>query len=142
MEYIYDSKEFKESSLYKNFININQGVGILKIEASTASGAYPLKDVDIVISKDFGEDKIIFYKGITNDSGIIDNIILPTRSTVKEIMEASDIIYTTYDLVASYPKYNLDRKYDVSIFDDIKVIQPIVFSIDNLIEGEDSDRKS
>ena len=57
-------------------------------------------------------------------------------------MEASDIIYTTYDLVASYPKYNLDRKYDVSIFDDIKVIQPVVFSIDNLIEGEDSDRKS
>ena len=57
MEYIYDSKEFKESSLYKNFININQGVGILKIEASTANGAYPLKDVDIVISKDLAKIK-------------------------------------------------------------------------------------
>ena len=142
MEYIYDSKEFKDSSLYKTFSNINTGTGILKIEAYTASGAYPLKNVDIVVSKEFGEDKVIFFNGTTNDSGIIDNIILPTRSTTKEITQASDIIYTTYDLIAKYPQYNVQKKYDVSIFDDIKVIQPITFPLDDLIEGEEDERKS
>ncbi len=142
MEYIYDSEEFKNSSLYKTFSSINNGTGILKIEASAASSAYPLEGVEIVISKDFGEDKVIFFSGITNDSGIIESIILPTRSVPKEVEKASDILYTTYDLMATYSKYNLQKKYDVSIFDDIKVIQPITFTLDELTEGEENERTS
>ena len=136
MKYYYDSDEFKESSLYKTFMSMNDSNGILKIEAYTASGAYPLKGVDIVVSKTFGEDKVIFYEGKTNDSGIIENIILPTRSIDGEINNASDIVYTTYDLDANYSEYDVSKKYDVSIFDDIKVIQPVTFAIDELIEGE------
>ena len=136
MTYYYDSDEFKESSLYKTFMSMNDSNGILKIEAYTASGAYPLKGVDIVVSKTFGEDKVIFYEGKTNDSGIIENIILPTRSIDGEINNASDIVYTTYDLDANYSEYDVSKKYDVSIFDDIKVIQPVTFAIDELIEGE------
>ena len=136
MEYSFDSEEFKNSSIYKSFINNNSGKGVLKIEASTASEAYPLKDVEIIISKMIDNNKIIFYKGVTNDSGIIDGIILPTREINKEINDVSDIVFTTYDLVAKYPKYNLEKKYDVTIFDNVKVIQPITFSVTELIEGE------
>lgn len=139
MEYYYDSEEFKSTAVYKNFINMNQKNGILKIEASTASGAYPLKGVEIVISKDFGEDKVIFYKGVTNDSGIIESIVLPTRETSMDVDDAKDIFFTTYDLVAKYPKYNLEKKYDVSIFDDIKVIQPITFPVNDFIVGDNNE---
>lgn len=136
MEYSFDSEEFKNSSIYKSFINNNSGKGVLKIEASTASEAYPLKDVEIIISKMIDNNIIIFYKGVTNDSGIIDGIILPTREINKEINDVSDIVFTTYDLVAKYPKYNLEKNYDVTIFDNVKVIQPITFSVTELIEGE------
>ncbi len=138
MEYIYDSEEFKNTGIYKNFINMNQGQGILKVEASVASGAYPLSGVNIKIYKDFGSDRVIFFDGETNDSGIIDNIILPTKELEKEINEVSDIDFTTYDLVATYSKYDLDKTYDVSIFDDIKVIQPITFPVNDLMDGDNN----
>ena len=138
MEYIYDSEEFKNTGIYKNFTNINQGSGILKVEASVASGAYPLEGVNIKVYKDFGNDRVIFYEGVTNSSGIIDNIILPTKELEKEINEVSDIDFTTYDLEASYSKYDLEKMYDVSIFDDIKVIQPITFPIDELVDGDNN----
>lgn len=138
MEYFFDNEEFKDSSIYKNFININNGKGILKIEASTASEAYPLEGIEVTISKKLDGNNVIFYKGVTNDSGIIDGIVLPTRRIDKEVENVSDIVFTTYDLVAKYPKYNMEKNYDVSIFDNIKVIQPITMSVNDLIEGEEN----
>lgn len=137
MQYYYDSEEFKDSSTYKNFININDSYGILKIEAFTANGAYPLAGVDIIVSKVLDGNKIIFYEGKTNDSGIIESIVLPTRSIKEEINNASDILFTTYDLEANYKKYDVSKNYDVSIFDEVKVIQPVTFAIDELVEGEE-----
>ena len=136
MTYYFDSDEFKRTGMYKNFMNIHDGTGILKVEASTASLAYPLSDVEIEVSKIFGEDKVIFYEGKTNESGIIESIILPTRKISKEIEDVSDIFYTTYDLFAKDSKYDVEKKYDVSIFDDIKVIQPVTFPVDELNNGE------
>lgn len=139
MEIYFDSEEFKDSSTYKNFININNGKGILKIEASTASEAYPLEGVEVTISKKLDGQKVIFYNGVTNNSGIIDGIVLPTRRIENEVEDVSDIVFTTYDLVANYPKYNMNKEYDVSIFDNIKVIQPITISVNDLIEGEENE---
>ena len=139
MEIYFDSEEFKDSSTYKNFININNGKGILKIEASTASEAYPLEGVEVTISKKLDGRKVIFYNGVTNNSGIIDGIVLPTRRIENEVEDVSDIVFTTYDLVANYPKYNMNKEYDVSIFDNIKVIQPITISVNDLIEGEENE---
>ena len=139
MELYFDSEEFRNSSTYKNFININNGKGILRVEASTASEAYPLEGVEVTISKKLDSMKVIFYKGITNNSGIIDGIVLPTREISDEVEDASDILFTTYDLEAKYPKYSLEKIYDVSIFDDIKVIQPIIFPVTELIEGEQNE---
>jgi len=136
MEYNFDSEEFRNSSIYKNFMNINNGKGILKIEASTANEAYPLKDVEITISKRLDGAKVIFYKGVTNDSGIIDGIVLPTRAMNSEVNDVSDIFFTTYDLVANIPKYDVEKNYDVSIFDNVKVIQPITFPVNDLVEGD------
>lgn len=139
MNYYFDSEEFKSTSIYKNFININNGKGILKIEASTASEAYPLKGINITISKMLNGNKVVFYEGVTNDSGIIDGIILPTRSMPDDVNDVSDINFTTYDLEANYQEYNMNKLYDVSIFDNVKVIQPITFSINELIEGEENE---
>ena len=136
MEYYYESEDFKNTGVYKNFNNIHTGTGILKIEAYTANGAYPLSNVSIKISKKFGNDTVVFFEGKTNDSGIIDNIILPTRKMNEEVIEASDILYTTYDLIASYPKYDIEKKYDVSIFDNVKVIQPITFPLNDFVDGD------
>ncbi len=136
MTYNFDSESFRNTSLYRTFMEEHQGNGILKVEAYTASGAYPLEGVEIIISKNIGDDKVIFFDKKTNASGIIEAIVLPTIKQNKVVEAADDIVYTTYDLEAKYPEYNLDKMYSVSIFDDIKVIKPITFPINELIEGE------
>ena len=136
MTYNFDSEEFRKTQLYESFMEENTGRGLLKVEAFTANRAYPLEGVEIIISKDFGEDKVIFFDRKTDSSGMIETIVLPTKKQTKEIENASDIVFTAYDLVAKYPEFNLEKKFTVSIFDDIKVIQPVSFPINDLIEGE------
>ena len=140
MEYNFDSQEFKSTDMYEKFIKENSARGILKIEAHSSTNAYPLKNVRIVVSKMIENDKVIFFDGLTNESGIIENIILPTKVLTDEVNSAADIIFTTYDVEASYPDNDLKKDYNVSIFDNVKVIQPVVFQLDEIISGDLSAR--
>ena len=137
MDYIlFDSEEFKTSQDYFDFIEENNALGTLKVQAFTANQAYPLKGVNIEVFKDINGKNVLFFSGVTDDSGIIDDISLPTKPSKEEIESADDIVYTTYKVVATYPKSNVRREYELAIFDNLKVIQPIRIPIINLIEGD------
>ena len=137
MDYIlFDSEEFKNSSDYFDFVGENSENGTLKIQAFTANQAYPLKDVKIEVFKDVNGQKVLFFSGITDDSGIIDDIVLPTKPGIVDVNSVDDIVYTNYDVVATYPKSNVRREYEISIFDNLKVIQPIRIPILNLVDGD------
>lgn len=133
---LFDSEEFKNSDIYSNFIKENSGNGVLKVQAYTANQAFPLADVFIKVFKEIDGQKVLFFSGKTDSSGIIDNISLPAVPAKEDVNKQEDIVYTTYDIEATYPKSNVKRNYQVSIFDNIKVIQPIRIPITTLIEGE------
>jgi len=133
---LFDSEEFKNSVDYFDFVEENSGSGILKIQAFTANQAYPLKDVKIEVFKDVNGKKVLFFSGVTDDSGIIDDIVLPTKPGIVDVNSVDDIVYTNYEVVATYPKSNIKRVYEISIFDNLKVIQPIRIPILNLVEGD------
>lgn len=132
----FDSEEFKNSEAYKKFIDENSTEGMLKIQAYTANQAYPLEGVEIEISKNIDGKKIVFFTGTTDTSGIIDNIMLPTVKSKEDINSKEDILYTEYHITASYPRNHVKKEYDVSMFDNIKIIQPIRIPITTLIEGD------
>ena len=113
---------------YPEFALENTKTGILKVQVSGANQAFPLSDVEVEIWKEINGDKVVFFKGTTDNSGIIDNIILPAKPSKKDVEEASDIIYTSYILTITYPKNNVTKSYEIGIFDDLKVIQPIRIS--------------
>lgn len=133
---LFDSEEFKSSPDYFDFIGENSKTGTLKIQAYTANQAYPLEGVNLEVFKNINDNKVLFFSGVTDDSGIIDGIILPTKPGKVDVTSADDIVYTTYDVVATYPKSNVRREYELAIFDDLKVIQPIRIPILNLVEGD------
>ena len=85
--------------------------------------------------KTINGEKVIFFQGVTDSSGIIDQILLPAKVPKKVVEQASDVIFTMYTVTAKYPYSNLKRVYEVGIFDNIKVIQPIKFSAMNIMEG-------
>jgi hypothetical protein len=71
---------FKNSEVYKSFINDYPVNGYLKIRAYSASGAIPVRGLKIVVSTNYQDNKIIFYDGITDTSGIIEILMTTQRS--------------------------------------------------------------
>ena len=121
MTYNVDDKDFLNSELYKSFINQNPGVGFLKIRAYAASGAVPISGLSVVISKDIGGNKVIFFEGVTNESGVIERISLPVPRMSSDNLIVP--IVSTYDINTTYEGES--RLYKVNVYDDIYVVQNI-----------------
>lgn len=121
MEYI-SFDEFKKLDIYEDFIRVNPDLGVLKIEAFTANEGIPIPDTDIVIYKDIGEYNVVFFKGKTDSSGMIDNIYLPTPKK-SDSMSLEIPLYTVYEMNAYHIGYETIMKYSIGMFGDVKVIQ-------------------
>lgn len=127
---LYDSK------VYSDFASQNTGSGLLKIQVFAANQAFPLKDVDIIIYKNIDGKKVIFFEGVTDSSGIIDNISLPTKEMKSDVESASDIVSTSYNITAKNINTDDVKDYVIYIYDDVKIIQPIQFPlVDSSFDG-------
>lgn len=121
MTYNIDDKEFLNSELYESFINDNPGVGFLKIRAYAASQAVPISGLSAVVSKDIDGNKVIFFEGVTNESGVIEKISLPVPRMDTDNMISP--ILSTYDVDTFYEGER--RLYKVNVYDNIYVVQNI-----------------
>lgn len=121
--YKFDDENFKNTDIYKQFIASNPSEGYLKIRAYTASQALPISNLSIIVSKNIGNNTIIFYEGTTNSSGIIEKITLPAPKQNTDDMIAP--ISTTYDIKAIYQPDNTTTTYKINIYDRIYVVQTI-----------------
>ena len=112
---------FISTIVYKNFMIENTGRGILNIRASFANQALPITNLKVVVSKEIENYNVIFYEGVTNISGLIEKISLPTPPT-----ENDDLIApknTTYKITTLYN--NREYTYVVNMYDEICVVQNI-----------------
>ena len=118
--YNIDDKEFINSELYKKFINANQGISFLKIRAYAASGAVPISGMKVTVSKEIDGNKVIFFNGVTNESGVIERIQLPVPRTPDNMVAP---VLTTYDIDTMYEGEK--RLYKINVYDNIYVVQNI-----------------
>ena len=91
---------FISTIVYKKFMIENTGRGILNIRASFANQALPITNLKVVVSKEIENYNVIFYEGVTNISGLIEKISLPTPPK-----ENDDLIApknTTYKITTLY----------------------------------------
>jgi len=112
-----------DSDYYKDFLNKNPAIGFLKIRAYAASGAIPISNLQVVISKEIENNNVIFYRGFTNESGVIEKIALPAPLLNKDNLNSPN--YVTYDVTTTYIPENIESKYKVNIYDNLYVIQNI-----------------
>ena len=116
--------DFKNTEFYSTFIKNNLGRGYLKVIVSTASEAVPIVDAEVVVYQDIENYRVIFYRGRTDSSGIIDNIELPSPNSVTfgslEVPE-----YAIYKLDIKANGYVDIYDYTVGVFSNIKVIQNV-----------------
>lgn len=112
---------FISTIVYKKFMIENTGRGILNIRASFANQALPITNLKVVVSKEIENYNVIFYEGVTNISGLIEKISLPTPPK-----ENDDLIApknTTYKITTLYN--NREYTYVVNMYDGIYVVQNI-----------------
>lgn len=112
---------FISTIVYKKFMIENTGRGILNIRASFANQALPITNLKVVVSKEIENYNVIFYEGVTNISGLIEKMSLPTPPK-----ENDDLIApknTTYKITTLYN--NREYTYVVNMYDGIYVVQNI-----------------
>ena len=121
--YNFDDPIFKESQLYQDFVGENPSYGYLRIRAYAASQALPISGLRIIVSKVLDNTKIIFFDGVTNISGVIERITLPTPrlNTDNQVIPGT----MTYDIEAIYEPDNIDRMYRVNMYEGVYAVQNI-----------------
>lgn len=121
MNYNINDEVFKKSEIYQSFLKSNPGSGNLRIRAYAANGAVPISNLKVVVSKNINNYNVVFFEGLTDESGLIERISLPAP-----IIESDNLIspnYITYDIIATYN--NIDLLYKINMYDDVCVIQNI-----------------
>lgn len=122
LEYV-NNQEFKNSSFFKNFSMNNPGKGNLKIRAFAANEAMPISDVRVIVSTVYNNRKIVFFDGVTDSSGMIETLSLPTPGLLLDNLEEPNSII--YEVEAIYGLNNSNQIFTVLMYDGICVVQNI-----------------
>ena len=114
-------EQFKQTETYKKFISENTGSGLLNIRAYAANSAIPISGLNVVVSKILDNNKVIFFEGATDSSGLITKISLPTPSIATNDLEIP--ASQNYDIEATYNNQKLT--YKTNMYTGIQVLQNI-----------------
>ena len=112
---------FKQSDTYQNFVSNNTSSGLLTIRAYAANKALPIEGMRVIVYKILDNKKIVFYDGKTDNSGLIENINLPTPT-----ISNNDLVVPPsedYDIEAMYD--NQDLIFKITMYANITVNQNI-----------------
>ena len=126
--YNVNDENYINSLEYQKFLKDNPSIGYLNIRAYAASQAIPIGNIKIVVSNNIGDDKVIFFEGETNESGVIEGIKLPAPKLVSNDLDKPS--KTTYEIEATYLPDNLNKTYRVNIYENISSIQNIIVAPD------------
>ena len=116
--------DFLKTDIYQDFMMNHPGKGNLKIRAYAASEALPVSGLRIIISTEVGGDKIVFFEGQTDSSGMIPTINLPTPALDFSNLEVHKTI--SYQIKA-ISQNSTSQEFTVKMYDGICVVQNINF---------------
>ena len=134
----FDDIDFQKSNTYLNFIKDNPSNANLNIRTSSFNDAIPISNVRIIVSKEIDGNKIVFFDGFTDDSGMINKIVLPTPKEAQNDLEIP--LGIVYDINAIYDSDSFNRNYKVLMYPGICVVQNINIVPTNKVLNEmDSD---
>ncbi|MBQ9018849.1 MAG: hypothetical protein IJ097_00880 [Bacilli bacterium] len=121
--------EFMKTNEYPDFIKENSGNGKLKIRAYAASEALPVDGLNIIVSSVINNEEVVFFKGVTDTSGMIPTISLPApKNELSNLIIPKTITYK----IKAYKNINNASSFTINMYDGICVVQNI-----NFVPGEE-----
>ena len=114
----------------------NPAQGYLRVRAYAASQAVPISNLNIVVSKQIGDTNVIFFEGKTNESGVIDKIVLPAPRLDPNNMDVPNSV--TYEIRATSETDNINQTYIIYIYENVYVVQNISIVPNNQVMSSGS----
>lgn len=103
------------------------GRGTLRIQVSTAGGAFPVPQASVAVSRAFGGVSRTLYRGVTDISGILEGISLPALPDAYSQSAATAAQSgTDYQVSVYHPDFVPVNARPVTIYSDIETILPVV----------------
>lgn len=115
----------KREEIFQEFLNLNTGVGFLRIQVYTAQRAFPIEGASVKIWKEIGNQKFSFGEYTTDQHGLIPLLSLPTCSREHSLKPSEKKMYLNYCVEVSSPGFIKIVYYTINIFDDVISIQHV-----------------
>ncbi len=116
----------REYSSLQEFTDVNNRRGTARFRTYTARGALPVKGARIVVSREIGGKRHVFYTLTTDESGLSPIVSLPAPP--KELSESPDspvTPYAVYDVQITAPGYDEVLVRSIPIFEGVQSVQRI-----------------
>lgn len=109
--------------------------GTLKVQVSTAKGLFPVEGSIVEVATNINGRKTIIYRLVTDNSGIVDNIILPANpSSESQRSQTATGSGVNYLVSVSHPLYVDRTELPVTIFNN--VVSILLVDLIPLFSGE------
>ena len=97
--------------------------GTLRVQVSTGRGLFPVEGARVEVYRDFGDQRVVFYEGVTDRSGIVDDIRLPALPAGwSQSAETAGISGTTYQAAVRHPQCSTVDGRPVTVFPRIETV--------------------
>ena len=122
---------------YQDYISSYPGRGTLKVQISAAYEAFPVNGVEVDVSVIHNGVRYLLYSDITNSSGIVDNMVLPTRAVDTVLApKTSDENEAQYLVSIFHPSFKSVVDKVVTVYDRIETILPLSLTpVNHMTEG-------
>ena len=100
-----------------------ESFGSLKVQVFAADQVYPIAAACVTVNG--GGTDTQYFKGYTDTSGIVDDIVLPSPNPNASQLPSKVIPYAEYDVFVEHPRFIKSNFLNVPIFPNIKSIQAV-----------------
>ena len=105
------------------FLDAHPERGTLRVQVSTGRGLFPVEGARVEIYRNFGPERTVFYEGVTDASGIVEDIRLPALPAGwPQSAETAGISGTVYQAAVRHPRYSTVEGRPVTVFPRIETI--------------------
>ena len=107
----------------EEFVRTHPGRGVLRVQAETGRGTFPVKGALVRVSKVIGGALQEFYRGITDESGILEGMILPALpGGLSQNSVTAGESGTEYIVSVEQPDYIPENGQQVTIYDKVETL--------------------
>ena len=105
------------------FMDAHPERGTLQVQVSTGRGLFPVEGARVEIYRNFGPERTVFYEGVSDASGIVEDIRLPALPAGwSQSAETAGISGTAYQVAVRHPQYCTVEGRPVTVFPRIETI--------------------